>query len=55
MCKFLQNLKIHTTVEHFDIYSPTLKKWGYTGFALQVLPEFCGSVIPSFCHNSDET
>ena len=26
---------------HFD-YSPALKKWGYTGFAMS----FCDSVIP---------
>ena len=32
-------------------YSPTLKKWGYTGFALS----FRNSVVLSFCRNSDET
>ena len=31
-----------------------LKKWRLYWICL-VLPEFCGSVIPEFCHNSDET
>ena len=32
---------------YFDIYSPALKKWGYTGFTLS----FRRSVLPLFRHS----
>ena len=34
--------KYHSLLAH---YSPALKKWGYTGFAIS----FCDSVFPWFC------
>ena len=37
-----------------SFFSPALKKWGLYWICL-VFPDFCHSVVLSFCHHSDET
>ena len=52
---YMQQISGERLQDHWSSgYSPTLKKWGYTGFTMSfrrsVLPSFCPSIIPSKFH-----